>query len=78
MHKIATITWISLIGLTIVSALVSKMENIYVVLIILILSALKFLGIAFQFMEMKKANVFWKILIIGFILIFTTAILIIS
>ncbi|AUC81170.1 cytochrome C oxidase subunit IV family protein [Lacinutrix sp. Bg11-31] len=78
MRRTATITWIILIGLTIVSALVSKMESTYVVLIILILAGLKFLGIAFQFMEMKKANVFWKILIIGFLLIFTSTILVIS
>lgn len=76
MNKIATITWIILIVLTITSALVSKLETKYVVLIILILSALKFFGIAFQFMEIKKAHVFWKTLIIGFILFFGIGLLV--
>ena len=66
----ATITWIILIVLTITSAFVSKLESKFVVLIILILSALKFFGIAFQFMEIKKAHVFWKTIIIGFIFLF--------
>lgn len=72
MNKTATITWVILIILTIASALISKLEGIYFVLIILILSALKFFGIAFQFMELKKAHPLWKGLIIGFILIFAT------
>tara|TARA_R110000868_G_scaffold147888_1_gene369509 strand:+ start:928 stop:1164 length:237 start_codon:yes stop_codon:yes gene_type:complete len=76
MNKSATITWIILIVLTITSALVSKLESKYVVLIILILSALKFFGIAFQFMEIKKAHVFWKIIIIGFILLFGVGLLV--
>lgn len=67
MNKKATITWIILIVLTIASALISKLESKYVVLIILLLSALKFIGIAFQFMEVKKAHPFWKGTIIGFV-----------
>ena len=55
MKNTLTITWIVLIVLTITSALVSKLESKYVVLIILILSALKIFGIAFQFMEIKKS-----------------------
>jgi len=62
MKNAATITWFILILLTITSALVSKLESKYVVLIILTLSVLKFFGIAFQFMEIKKAHVFWKTL----------------
>ncbi|MEC3905895.1 cytochrome C oxidase subunit IV family protein [Tamlana sp. 2201CG12-4] len=61
MKKTATITWVILMALTMVSALVSKLENSYALLIILLLSAFKFYGIAFQFMEMKKAHPFWKI-----------------
>ena len=75
MKNTATITWIILIVLTITSALVSKLESKYIVLIILILSALKFFGIAFQFMEIKKAHVFWKTIIIGFIFLFGIGIL---
>ena len=75
MKNTATITWIILIVLTITSALVSKLESKYIVLIILILSALKFFGIAFQFMEIKKAHVFWKTIIIGFVFLFGIGIL---
>jgi len=70
MKNTASLTWIMLIFLTITSALVSKLEGKYIVLIILVLSALKFLGIAFEFMEIKKAHVFWKSIIIGFIFLF--------
>ena len=76
MKNTLTITWIVLIVLTITSALVSKLESKYVVLIILILSALKIFGIAFQFMEIKKAHVLWKTIIIGFVFLFGIGLLI--
>ena len=77
MYKTAAITWIILLVLTLASALFSKLESKYIIFIILILAMLKFLGIAFQFMEMKKAHVFWKVLIIGFLVLFVIALLII-
>jgi len=76
MKNTATITWIVLIVLTITSAVVSKLDSKYVVLIILLLSGIKFLGIAFQFMEIKKAHVFWKTIIIGFVFVFGIGLLI--
>lgn len=76
MKKSVTITWIILILLTISSALVSNLDSKYVVLIILILSALKFFGIAFRFMEIRKANLFWKTIIIGFIFLFAIGLLV--
>ncbi|WNH14257.1 cytochrome C oxidase subunit IV family protein [Thalassobellus suaedae] len=77
MKNTATLTWVILIMLTITSALISKLESKYIVLTILILSALKFLGIAFQFMELKKANAFWKGIIIGFVVLFGIGILLV-
>ncbi|WNH08886.1 cytochrome C oxidase subunit IV family protein [Thalassobellus suaedae] len=77
MKNTATLTWVILIMLTISSALISKLESKYIVLTILILSALKFLGIAFQFMELKKANAFWKGIIIGFVVLFGIGILLV-
>ncbi len=56
--------------LTIVSALVSKLDSKSVILLVLMFSALKFLGIAFEFMEMKKAHLFWKVMIVGFLVVF--------
>ena len=70
MQKIVTTTWIILIILTISSALIFKLDGSYVTTVILILSALKFLGISFQFMEMKKAHMAWKTIIISFIIVF--------
>ena len=75
MNRTATITWIILIALTIASALCSNLNTTYVAIIILVLAALKFIGIAFQFMEIKKANPFWKGLLLGFLILFTTIIL---
>ena len=77
MKNTATITWIVLIVLTITSAVVSKLDSKYVVLIILLFSGIKFLGIAFQFMEIKKAHVFWKTIIIGFVFVFGIGLLIV-
>ena len=77
MHKTATITWIVLLVLTLAAALFSKLGSHYITLVILSLAALKFLGITFQFMEMKKAHIFWKVIIIGFLALFVIALLII-
>ena len=76
MKNKATLTWIILIALTITSALLSRIENKYIVFSILILAALKFLAVAFQFMEIKKAHVFWKTIIISFIFLFGVGLLI--
>lgn len=47
--------------LTIATAILSKFSlNKTVVVFILALSGVKFLLVAFHFMELKKANAFWK------------------
>lgn len=63
MQKSSIITYSLLILLTISTALISNLTTISnaVVSIIIGLSAIKFLLVAFQFMELKKANSFWKI-----------------
>ncbi|OUR92318.1 hypothetical protein A9Q87_07495 [Flavobacteriales bacterium 34_180_T64] len=78
MNKTATLTWVILIGLTVASAVFSIVQNSYIVLIILVLAVLKFIGIAFQFMELKKAHVFWKIIVCIFLFIFLSTILIVN
>jgi len=77
MNKLSIITWVSLIILTIISGVFSNIENRLVVLIIIGLATIKFLGVAFQFMELKKAHSFWKSSIVVFIFIFTALIWII-
>ncbi len=47
------------------------------VAIILGLSAVKFMLVAFQFMEMKHANGFWKFIIIFYLVVFVTTLSII-
>jgi len=77
MNKTSIITWVILIVLTIASALLSGIQSKYTVLLIMIISALKFIGVAFQFMELKKAHTFWRTLLVSFLAIYTMLILII-
>jgi heme/copper-type cytochrome/quinol oxidase subunit 4 len=66
MKKSFIYTYILLILLTITTALISTSTAISKTLIFLIMgiSAIKFLLVAFQFMELKKANSFWKVTLI--------------
>ncbi len=68
-----------LIILTVVTGLVSENHQSYQTanMFIMLLSGLKFLLVAFQFMELKKANIFWKMTLIVFIILFTSLVLII-
>lgn len=68
---------IVLIVLTISSAMVSNSQLTYATQLIMILSAFKFLAVAFYFMELLHANTFWKALLIGFLTIFIGLVLII-
>lgn len=70
MTKPLTFTWITLVALTLISASFAQWESAYTVLIVLALSVFKFIGIAYQFMEIKKAHAFWKVIILAFVLIF--------
>jgi len=65
-------TLILLILLTIITAIISTNYNNFkiVAILILALSGIKFLAVSFQFMELKKANTFWKFLIPAFLFIF--------
>jgi len=72
MKKKDIYTLIFLILLTLVSALFAEKSGSikYMYLTVLLLSAIKFLLVAFQFMELKKAHIFWKILLISYLSIF--------
>ena len=69
-------TLAALAVLTITTAFFSNYSDVirYVALIILLLSAIKFLLVAFQFMELKKANALWKTLIILILILFVATI----
>ncbi|SFE96307.1 cytochrome C oxidase subunit IV family protein [Flavobacterium xueshanense] len=67
MKKTLFITYGLLIVLTASTALISNSMSVSRLTIILIigLSAVKFLLISFKFMELKKANAFWKVSLIS-------------
>ena len=77
MKKTYNYTWIALIVLTVASALITNFEMAYAVVFILFLAFLKFIGVAYNFMELNKANVFWKVLLVVFLAgLLTTIVLI--
>jgi len=67
MNKTYIIVLLVLLALTIISAVFSLSDFTYRVEFILILALIKFLLVAFYFMELKKAHIFWKASIIIFI-----------
>lgn len=67
MERTFNITWLVLIGLTVLSAVFANLDFTYIAIIILGVSFLKFIGVAFFFMELKKANAFWKVLLVAFL-----------
>lgn len=56
-----------LILLTIITAVISNVlvDLKFIIPLILGLSVFKFLLVSFEFMELKKAHIFWKISLIG-------------
>lgn len=70
MTKQNIITWVLLMILTVIAGLVSSANSVYIIPLILLLAVLKFMGVAFNFMELKKANVFWKVIVVGFLSLF--------
>jgi len=70
MKKSTIYTLVALIVLTISTALISNARQLKLAaLFILVLSGIKFLLVAFNFMELKKAHVFWKIALISFLIL---------
>lgn len=67
MKKTLFITYGVLILLTASTALISNIMTVSRIAIVLImgLSVLKFLLVSFEFMELKKANSFWKVSLIS-------------
>jgi len=68
-----------LLALTILAALVVTLNIGLKVAsaIILVLFMLKFLGVAFYFMELKKTHIFWKSAVLIFVSIFLGIVLIV-
>jgi hypothetical protein len=66
MKKSLILIYILLLILTITTSCVANLFvfSVFVVQFLMALAALKFLLVAFQFMELKKAHSFWKISLI--------------
>lgn len=60
--------YFGLIGLTVLSIVAAIYFNLEIVL--MILATLKFMGVSFYFMELAKAHIFWKILILVYLFFF--------
>ena len=75
MTKQNIITWVLLMVLTVIAGLVSSASISYMIPLVLLLAILKFIGVSFNFMEIKKANVFWKVLLLGYLIVFCSIIL---
>lgn len=75
MTKQNTITWVLLMALTVIAGLVSSASIAYMVPLVLLLAILKFIGVSFNFMEIKKANLFWKVLLLSYLIVFCSMIL---
>ncbi len=72
------ITLIVLVVLTLLSAVVSNYVANYTATIILILAGLKFIGIAWIFMDLIKAHTFWRVITSVFVVLIIVVILVIT
>jgi len=63
--------WVLIIILTFLSALIANSSFVYAMESVLVISMLKFIGISFYFMGLRKAHVFWKSSIVIFVLLFS-------
>ena len=68
--KIFNYTITALLVITVITALFSGMNTSLSKWIILVLSGIKFILVAFNFIEMRTANPVWKGILIGFIGVF--------
>ena len=71
-NKIFLKVWLVLILLTITTALVSNasLNFKYAAMLFLGISVVKFFGVSFYFMELRKAHLFWKIAILFCVILF--------
>jgi len=71
--------WLVLMFLTVLSSILASNMLVASAVTsgILFVAMLKFIGVSFFFMEIHKAHIFWKLLILFYILFFITLITII-
>jgi len=71
MNKRITFAWILLVLLTVAVGFISSLSLNVAVILILFLSSVKFIGVTFYFMELKKAHIFWKVSILIYLSLFS-------
>ena len=74
MNKKNTILWVILMLLMLFNfwlAEISPVAGKWTLTVILVVTLIKFLGVAFRFMDLKDANNGWKIIFVIFILLFS-------
>jgi hypothetical protein len=79
MRKKDIYTLSTLLILTIITATFSNnfYDFYHIIYIILVLSCAKFLLVAFNFMELKRAHTFWKVSLTAYLVLFIATILLI-
>ncbi|HHJ49318.1 MAG TPA: hypothetical protein ENJ88_00245 [Phaeodactylibacter sp.] len=70
MKPIQTLALLILLTLSTSLLAVFFPNTAYIALPVMLLSSLKFLLVAFQFMELRQAHVFWKILLVSYLILF--------
>ncbi len=68
--------WVVLIVLTIIVAIISESNMLYTSILIIALSIVKFLGVSFYFMELRKSHPFWKLSVLIFVVLFAITVII--
>lgn len=76
MAKRTQLTWILLLAFTVIVGLISMSSVNYAVTLILLLSLLKFIGVAFEFMDLRASHSFWKTILFIFLFLFMGIILV--
>lgn len=65
--NINTLVWILLVTLIIVSYLFAENDFKHAPLLIVAFAIVKFISVSFQFVEVKKAHIVWKIVTLLFV-----------
>ena len=63
--------WVLIIMLIFLSALIANSSFVCAMESVLVISMLKFSGISFYFMGLRKAHIFWKSSVVIFVLLFS-------
>ena len=76
MNKRTIIVWVLLVFLTVAAGVISSLSLSNAAIAIIVLSVIKFIGVSFYFMELKKAHAFWKASVLIYLLLFSTIVLV--